>query len=372
MEIGILTSSRADFGFYKPLIRALEKETKINVELIVFGTHLSKEHGYTVSEIKESGFTIHQEIATPILGNKPEDIVKIIGEVHIQFADFWKDSKFDLIICLGDRYEMFAAISATVPFNLTVAHISGGEQTLGAIDDIYRNTMTLIAKYHFTNTEKNAHRVEQIIGTNRNVYYTGSLAIDNIKETAILSQTDFLTKFKFDLSKEFVLFTFHPETVNYTNNKEYATILKDTLLAINKPILVTMPNADTMGNIIREKLIEANQSNDKVHIVESLGSVGYYTALTYAEYVLGNSSSGIVEAASFGKYVINLGERQAGREYGENIIHSKISKQEILNNINRLSSHKALGDRNIYGDGNSAAKMVNMLLKERETILRNY
>lgn len=368
MEIGILTSSRADFGFYKPLIRALESESDVNVGLIAFGTHLSDGHGYTIKEIRESGFRIFKEIHTHMHGNAPEDIVKVIGDVHVQFADFWRKNRFDLIICLGDRYEMFAAVSATVPFNLPVVHISGGEQTLGAIDDIYRNTLTLIAKYHFTNTQKNAIRVKEIIGADLNVHHTGSLAVDNIKETKILSRELFLSKFEFDISQNFILFTFHPETINFEKNVIHASVLKEVLLEIELPILVTMPNADTMGETIREVLLEVNEISDRIHVVESLGSAGYYTALSHSCLVLGNSSSGIVEAASFAKYVINLGERQSGRECGTNIVHCSVDKKEILEKINAVSLLPELSNYNIYGDGCSAQKIVKVLMADREKI----
>ncbi|MES2837165.1 MAG: UDP-N-acetylglucosamine 2-epimerase [Bacteroidota bacterium] len=363
MEIAILTSSRADFGFYKPLINELAKHKKINVKLIAFGTHLSRKHGYTISYIKEQGYKVFKEVDTIINGDTPEIISQTIAKVHQKFASVWSQNKFDLIICLGDRYEMFAAVSAAVPFNIPVAHISGGEETLGAIDNIYRHSLSLMAKYHFTNTKKNAVRVAEIIGTNKNIFFTGSLAIDNIKLTKLLSKVEFKTKFNFDISEPFILFTFHPETIDFKKNEAYAKTIKNVLVKIKQNVLVTMPNADTAGSEIRKQIVSAAQINKNIKTVESLGSEGYYTALKNCLFVMGNSSSGIVEAASFSKYVVNLGDRQKGRERGDNIIDIKIDEKKIIDTINKVSALSKLSKKNIYGDGNTAKRIVSIITK---------
>lgn len=363
MEVAILTSSRADFGFYKPLLNLIKKQKSIKAHLVVFGTHLSKKHGYTITDIENSGHKVFAKINVVPSGDGPAEVVKTIGKAHLKFADFWNLSKFDLIICLGDRYEMFGAVSASVPFNIPIVHISGGEETLGAIDNVYRHSLTLMSKYHFTNTKKNANRVKEIKGSSKNVFHTGSMAIDNINATKLFTIEEFYKTFNFNLNKPFVLFTFHPETVNYKKNIDYADILKSTLLDLNLNVLVTMPNADTMGDVIRKKLHEAANENKNICLVESLGSKGYYTALKHCNLVLGNSSSGIVEAASFGKHVLNIGNRQLGREYGINVIHCKINKKDILKNIMLISKLPKLNSKNIYGDGRASEKIFEILKK---------
>lgn len=368
MEIVILTSSRADFGFYKPLLNLLKNEKSIHSNLVVFGTHLSKKYGYTVNDIKNSGYKIFSEIDVVSSGDSPEEIVKTIGNTYLKFANFWKNNKFDLILCLGDRYEMFAAVSASVPFNMPVVHISGGEETLGAIDNIYRHSLTLIAKYHFTNTKKNAERVKQITGSSKNIYYTGSMAIDNINGTELYDAIGFKKAFNFDISKPFILFTFHPETLNYKENIRYASIIKEILVSLNINILVTMPNADTMGDVVREQLHVAANENKKIVLVESLGSKGYYTALKNCDLVLGNSSSGIVEAASFAKYVVNIGNRQLGREFGDNVIHCEINKKKVIKSINSIKDLPKLSHKNIYGNGKASIKILDKLKKIEETL----
>lgn len=363
MDIAVLTSSRADFGFYKTLIDELKKFKKHRVKLIVFGTHLSHKHGYTVSYIKEQGYSIYKEIQTVINGDSPKIITHTIAKTTKKFADFWNNNRFDLIICLGDRYEMFAAVSASVPFNIPIAHISGGEETLGAIDNIYRHSLSLMAKYHFTNTKKNAQRVKALIGSDKNIYFTGSLAIDNIKTTQLLTKKQFKNRFKIDISQPFILLTFHPETVDYKKNSAYAKILGKILLKSKVNILVTMPNADTASSEIRKVIIEVAQKNNNIKTVESLGSEGYYTALKYCLFVMGNSSSGIVEAASFSKYVLNIGDRQKGREKGDNVIDVKIIEKEIISAMNKIHTLPKLNTKNIYGNGTAAKKIVEVVNK---------
>jgi len=363
MEIAVLTSSRADFGFYRPLLTALKKKHGIHASLVVFGTHLSKEHGYTYSEILNSGHKVYTTLDTQPKGDSPKAIVQTIGLVHAVFADFWENNKFDLILCLGDRYEMFAAVSAAVPFNIPVAHISGGEETVGAIDNFYRHALTHVATYHFTNTKKNALRVQQLKGSSKNIYFTGSLAVDNINATKLISVKKFKQQFHFDLSNPFILFTFHPETANYRTNTENALATKKLLLQLKINVLVTMPNADTMGNAIREKLSEAANENKNITLAESLGSAGYYSALKHCDLVMGNSSSGIVEAASFNKYVINIGNRQSGRERGNNILDVKMNVGHIHKLISKVMSLPKRKMKNIYGDGKAAERISEIINK---------
>jgi GDP/UDP-N,N'-diacetylbacillosamine 2-epimerase (hydrolysing) len=361
MEIAVLTSSRADFGFYKPLLNLLNKKKDIHANLVVFGTHLSKAHGYTIANIIDEGYSVFKEINIIPKGDSPADIVKTIGNAHLKFANFWSSNHFDLILCLGDRYEMFAAISASIPFNVPIAHISGGEETLGAIDNVYRHSLSIMAKFHFTNTQKNAERVKQITGSKKNIYYTGSLAIDNINNTTLYNSNEFKELYNFELDKPFILFTFHPETVDYEMNKYYAQVIENLLIEIKYNVLVTMPNADTMGGVIREALHRATDKNKNIYIYESLGSKGYYTALKNSILILGNSSSGIVEAASFSKYAINLGNRQLGREVGENVVHCNIDKDEIFIAIEEVQKSPKIDNNNIYGDGNASIKIYEML-----------
>lgn len=362
MNVIVLTSSRADYGIYLPLLKKLKTDNFFNLEIVAFGTHLSKKYGNTVNQIYKDGFDVTYKIETLLDGDSPKIIAKSMAVTVDRFAELWTKEKetIDLIFCLGDRYEMFAAISSSVPFNIPIAHIHGGETTLGAIDNVFRHSITSMSKIHFTSTENHAKRVEQIIGTKIGVFNVGALSLDNLNDIKILSVQEFKEKFAIELQHP-ILVTFHPETVTFEKNEEYVNELISSLNSLDKQIIITMPNADTMGNVIRKKLLDFSKGKSNVFTVESLGTEGYFSCLHHCSLVLGNSSSGIIEAASFGKYVLNLGNRQSGRNAGENVIHCEIEKNKIIETIKLIGSLPGLDKKNIYGDGKTADKIIQIL-----------
>lgn len=364
MKIIVLTSSRADYGIYLPLLKKIVRDKFFDLGIVVFGTHLSKEHGYTIDAIKKDGFIPAYEFITLPKGDSAPDIAESIGATSIQFSSLWNSIKdtTDIIFCLGDRYEMFAAVIATIPYNLTVAHIHGGEATLGANDNIYRHCITHISKYHFASTENHANRVIELKGSTENVYNVGSLSLENLKEIKLLSKDEFLKMFGIPIDHP-VLVTFHPETVGYEKNEIYVKELIKALEKIDKQIIITMPNADTMGNVIRTELSSFANQKQNVFTIESLGTQGYFSCLNLCDYVLGNSSSGIIEAASFGKYVINIGDRQKGRDSGANVLHSDIEAWRILECCQKIKTLPLLDKKNIYEGGDVANKIINVLKK---------
>ncbi len=366
MRIGVLTSSRADFGIYLPLLKKLKDIKEFVVEIIAFGTHLSTFHGYTIDQIEGEGFAVNHKIESLLLTDTPCSVATSMGLTSIKFADFWKENvnKFDLVFCLGDRYEMFSAVIAGIPFQIAFAHLHGGETTLGAIDNIFRHGITLASKYHFVSTLDYADKVEQLVDDKKHIYYVGALGLDNVLDLKLLSIEQFQEKWAIDLSKKTILCTFHPETVNYSKNEQYAQELISAISNLNNyQVLITMPNADTAGNIIRKKLIESFSSSDRVFLIENLGSVGYFTAMKYCAFLVGNTSSGIIEAASFGRYVINLGDRQKGRISGDNVIHTQINTKNILDAVQLIETSETLSNKNIYFN-NGAAKQIIDILKQ--------
>ncbi len=362
MNIIVLTSSRSDYGIYLPLLKKLKADPFFNLKIVAFGTHLSKKHGNTIDQILKDGFNVDYKIETLLDGDSPEIIAKSIAVTIDKFSSVWASEKpkLDLIICLGDRYEMFAAVTASVPFNISVAHLHGGETTLGAIDNVFRHSITSMSKLHFTSTENHADRVAQIIGSKNNVYNVGALSLDNLKDIKVLSVQQFKEKFNIELNAP-VLVTFHPETVAFEKNEEYVNELIAALDALPQQIIITMPNADTMSNLIRNKLLEFVKQKSNVISVESLGTEGYFSCLHHCSFVLGNSSSGIIEASSFGKYVLNLGSRQSGRDAGKNVIHCEIEKNKILDAVKLIQTLPKLNSTNIYGDGHTADKIISIL-----------
>jgi GDP/UDP-N,N'-diacetylbacillosamine 2-epimerase (hydrolysing) len=361
-KIGILSSSRADYGIYIPLIVELSKNSNIQLDLIAFGTHLSKFHGYTINNIDRTLFNTVHEIENIIANDSTNSISTSFSLTSLKFSDFWKNSIFDLIFCLGDRYEMAAAVLSAVPYQIKFAHIHGGEETIGAIDNIYRHCITLSSNIHFVSTKKNKQRVIELLKNDTNIVNVGSLSLDNINYIKLLSITEFQEKWGIDLNTKSILITIHPETVNHNANYIYAQEIYDTLLTLSNDyqLIITMPNADTSGFIYREKFKELKTNSENVFLIENFGIQSYFTCMKYSNLLFGNSSSGIIEAASFEKYVINIGDRQKGREASKNIINVPFEKNRILTEIKKYICEK-YEDENVYYNGGAVKKIIQFI-----------
>ena len=261
LNIGVLTSSRADYGIYLPLLKKIQADNFFALEIIAFGTHLSKFHGYTLSEIMEGNYPKVHTISALLSNDTENAISPAYALTALKFSDFWEQNNFDIVLCLGDRFEMSAAVQAGIPFNIKFAHIHGGETTLGAIDNIYRHQISLAASLHFTAGKEFSQRIEKLIGTSRNIFTVGSLSLDDLLNFPLLSEKNFREKFK--IENEFVLITFHPETVSSKENIHHANAIKKGLGELGKHIhlVVTLPNADTSGTIFREALQELKVNN---------------------------------------------------------------------------------------------------------------
>lgn len=362
MKVGVLTSSRADYSIYLPLLKALARDPFFELKIIAFGTHLSKQHGRTVDNIRNDGFEVAAEIDTMPAGDTPAAIADAMGKTTSAFAAYWDKESFDLVFCLGDRYEMFAACAASVPFGRALAHIHGGERTEGAIDEAFRHSITHMAKYHFTAAEAYSERVIALRDSEDGVYNVGSLSMDNLSSLNLMSVEEFKTRFNIDLSVPSILITFHPETVSFQKNADFTDALIEALKTINGyQYVITMPNADTMGNLVREKINEFIKTTAHAFGVESFGTLGYLSAMKHCSFMLGNTSSGFIEASWFPKYVINLGERQRGRIVTPNIANCSIEKQAIVKAVDNFKSFKMLASVDIYGHGDTAEQIVKIL-----------
>lgn len=330
---------------------------------LAFGTHLSPRFGKTLNNILDDGFPVSYKIETLSEFDTPNGISHSMGKTIEKFSDIWSSEQFDLVIALGDRYEMFAAVASTVPFNIPVAHLHGGETTLGAIDNALRHSITCMAKYHFVSTQEYYNRVSEITGNAENIYNVGALSIDALKDTNFLSTEEFHSKYGIDILKPTILITFHPETIEFEENKNYVEELISALRELNNyQQIITMPNADTMGIVIRTKLLEYAQDKPNVFCVESFGSLGYLSCMKYCIFMLGNTSSGFVEAAFFCKPVVNIGKRQKGRIETPNIITVPILKQDILNGVSLALALKInISNCQIYGNGKAAEQILQIL-----------
>ncbi len=363
MKIGILTSTRADFGIYLPLLKELANDRFFEIEIIAFGTHVSEKHGYTIQEIINSGFKVKYKLKTIPQGDTARDIAKAMALTVDKFSDFWANNNLDLVFALGDRYEMFAAVSAATPFNIKIAHLHAGETTLGAIDNAYRHSISLMSEYLFVSTDEYKKRAIEINQEPDKIFNVGALSIDNLKKVELFSKKEFYEKFGIDIRRPTILSTFHPETVALEKNEIYIKELIKSFDELKKQhqIVITMPNADTMGLMIRHELEQFAKGKENIILIESFGMKGYLTCMKYSSFLLGNTSSGFVEAAYFPKWVINLGDRQKGRILTNNIISVPVEKNRILKAVKDIENSALPKNCNIYGGGNSAKHIVEII-----------
>lgn len=364
MKVGVLTSSRAEFGIYLPLLLKISKDNYFQLEIIAFGTHLSKFHGFTLDEIKSYQFNTIHTLTTTIANDDSNSIATSYALTCQKFADFWNTHNYDLVFCLGDRYEMNAAVQSGIPFGIKFAHIHGGETTLGAIDNIYRHQITLASSVHFTSTEQFKQKIATLIDTDKFIYNVGALSLDEINNTPIISEIIFREKYK--IKNPYILVTFHPETVSFDKNNYFAEQMYFALklLASKIDIVITMPNSDTLGSIYRQFILKLKEEHpENIFAIENFGKTNYFAAMNYASLLLGNTSSGIIEAASFKKYVVNVGDRQKGRLKSKNTFDVDFNCESINNLCLSILKKGNYIDENIYYRSNVADNIIMTLKK---------
>ena len=365
MNIGVLTSSRADYGIYLPLLEKLKKDSFFSLEIIAFGTHLSRKHGFTLSDIMKDEYNIIHEITSLSEDDSEKGIAISYANTILSFSDFWSDQKFDLVFCLGDRFEMSAAVQASIPFGVKLAHLHGGEMTLGAIDNIYRHQITLASKYHFVASDKFAKKVSEITGELKGIYNVGSLSLDGVKKIVLPDWGDVRKLFNIP-KKEFILITFHPETINPEQNKFHIEIIFESLIELCEKyhLVITLANADTMGSLFREssRLLKSKKPMN-ITLIENFGKYNYFSAMKASKILLGNTSSAILEAASFGKYAINVGNRQLGRLRSNNVFDIPYDKARIINGVNDIIKKGVYDGLNKYYKNNPSLKIIKIIKK---------
>ncbi len=365
MKVWVLTSSRADYGIYYPLLRRIQSDSYFSLKIIAFGTHCSDKYGHTIDQIIADGFDVYRAFKCSLKGDSKQDIAESMAITTSQFATLWNEFDGDLAFALGDRFEMFAAVVASVPFMIPIAHIHGGETTLGAIDNIFRHSITLISSVHFTANDVFSERVIELTQDGKKVFNVGSLSLENIHELQLFSVEEFYSKYKIDLVKPTILMTFHPETLQVEKNKFYIKEIIEVLNLLIKDyqIVITLPNADTENLSVRESFESFGTRNENVYLIESFGSKGYFSCMKYCSFVLGNSSSGIIESASLKKFNINLGDRQKGRLSSANTIHCQIDRNEILDAVKHVENIGEYLGYNIYYKTEPSKAIVEILKK---------
>jgi UDP-hydrolysing UDP-N-acetyl-D-glucosamine 2-epimerase len=364
--IGVVTTGRADYGIYYPLLLKIQADPDLLLHLIVSGMHLSPVFGMTIDSIKEDGFDIGDKVELLLSSDSPEGISKSAGLGVIGYSQVYAKTHIDLLVLLGDRFEMHAAALAALPFKIPIAHIHGGEITRGAFDDSLRHSITKLSHLHFVSTEEYARRVIQMGENPWRVTLSGAPSLENLGIMNFLDREALSVQFGLTVIKDpFLLVTYHPVTLEYEDTDRQIEQLLAAIEQSGYPCVFTMPNADTHGSVIRREIKKYADTHISSQAVENLGTKGYFSLMKIAEAMVGNSSSGMVEAASFELPVVNVGNRQSGRVSGENIIHVGCDRDKILDGI-----HKALspefragieGMVNPYGSGKASEKILQVL-----------
>jgi GDP/UDP-N,N'-diacetylbacillosamine 2-epimerase (hydrolysing) len=366
-KICVVTGSRAEYGLLFWLMKKIEQQAGLKLQIIVTGMHLSPEFGLTYRDIENDGFVVTRKVEMLLSSDTPVGITKSIGVGVSGMADAFEELNPDLIILLGDRFELLAAATAALIRKLPIAHLHGGETTEGAFDEAIRHSITKMSHLHFTATEHYRRRVIQLGEHPRTVFNVGGLGIDNINNLNLLSRPKLEEKIGLKLAKKNLLVTFHPSTLE---SDDPSRQFKSTLEALEKyreaNILFTKTNADTNGRIINQMIdefVEVNRERSVAHT--SLGQLSYLSALKHVDGVVGNSSSGLIEAPSLLTGTINIGNRQKGRTKAITVIDCLPHCEEILKALDKLYS-QSFQDKlavvvNPYGVGGAALKIVKVL-----------
>ena len=340
-KICFFTGTRAEYGIMSRLMRMVKNSQNIEIQIVATTMHLSPEFGLTYKEIESDGFTINKKVEMLLSSDSANGTLKSMGLAVIGFADALEDLKPDLAVILGDRYEMLAAAQSCLIYKIPVAHLYGGEITEGAYDDSIRHAITKLSCLHFTSTEEYRKRIIQMGESPERVFYVGSLGVDNIRTESTMSLAELERSLDFNLGGKFLLITFHPVTMEHSTAATQCDALLKSLEEVNADyqLLFTLPNSDTEGRVIASKVKEYVLAHpDRSLAVDSLGKTRYYTALKYASAVVGNSSSGLIEAPSFGMPTLNIGDRQKGRAHGESVVDVAATYQDIKAGLQKVLS----------------------------------
>jgi len=348
----------------------MQSEAEIDHRLIVTGAHLAAEYGHTIEEIEQAGYKIFSRIESSSGDDTPAGIARNMSNGVRLFADLFDDWKPDLLVVFGDRHDMFPAVLAALPFQIPVAHISGGEVTEGAIDDALRHSMTKLSHLHFVSTDIYRDRVLQMGEEAGRIVVSGSLGIDALAGTELASPKELETAVGFDTAEPFALVTFHPVTLEAAQSERYIRNLLRSMEVLSSDrginAVFTAPNPDTSSDIVLSRVRRFCSENNSAHFVMNAGSRIYFSLMDTAEVMIGNSSSGIIEAPSFGLPVVNIGTRQAGRIRAANVIDCGYEVEEISTAIDQAVSpefrSRLAGMKSPFGNGRAAERIVERIL----------
>ena len=378
-RIAAITVGRSDYGILRPLLVKLRDSSDCELQIIAGGMHFQKRQGNSLDEIINDGFSVAAQVVAPVSSDDSGGMSVAFSQGVLGMSAAYERLQPDLVVLLGDRFEMFAAATAAVFARKPLAHLHGGELTLGAVDDVMRHSMTKMSHLHFASTTCHAARIVQMGEEPWRVHVAGALALDNLKNLQLLSALELQQQLGFEFEDKPLVVTYHPPTLENINLEVFVDGFFESLVATNQTIIITAPNADPGGEFLHRKYLELASDNPKIHFFENLGTLKYFSLMSCSAAMIGNSSSGMIEAASFGLPVVNIGTRQKGRLEPPNVINSGNSKSEIGMAINEALSEpfrKSLQKLvNPYGVGNAAECIAEVLLHtniDERLILKKY
>ena len=369
----VVTGSRAEYGLLYPILKEIKNCQELSLQLVATTMHLSNEFGSTYRQIEKDGFKIDEKIDSLSQLDLNTSMAKSSGMTTTLLADCFERLNPDIVLLLGDRFETHAAATTALLMNIPIAHIHGGEVTQGAVDEQLRHAITKMSYLHFCSTEVYQQRVMQMGEDPSKVFNVGAPGVDNIVSIDLLTRDDLSKQLGWNLPQKFALFTYHPTTLADSDLKRDLDSIFDTLLKSDIGVLFTYANADFGGKIINNRIEDFCKLNiNKYKVVKSLGQLRYLSTMKHANLLIGNTSSGIIEAASFYKPVVNIGSRQSGRIKGVNIIDCEI--KELYKSIRVALSNdfitKCQKQQNIYGNGNASKKIVKELINQPLSIVK--
>jgi GDP/UDP-N,N'-diacetylbacillosamine 2-epimerase (hydrolysing) len=365
-KICVVTGTRAEYGLLRWVMQGISETPDSELQLIVTGMHLSAEFGLTYQAIEADGFRIDRKVDMLLSSNSAVGIAKSVGVGMIGFADALRDLQPDVLLVLGDRFEIIPAVICALVAAIPVAHLHGGELTEGAFDESIRHAITKMSHLHFVAAEEYRRRVIQLGEQPNRVFLVGGTGIDNIKRLELLSRDQVQQTLGITFRKRNLLITFHPVTLDASGSGEQ---MQELLAAVadlpDTTLILTMPNADTGSRVIKDMVQDFVRVHSNAYAFDSLGQLRYLSCLKHVDAVVGNSSSGLTEAPSFKKGTINIGDRQKGRLQAQTVINCQPTRASISSAINTLYSddfQRRLTDaRNPYGDGGASERIVNVL-----------
>jgi len=365
-KICVITGTRAEYGLLRWVMQGIKDDQELELQIIVTGMHLSPEFGLTYRAIEQDGFAIDRKVEMLTSSETSVGIAKSMGLGLIGFADALSELQPDLIVVLGDRFEIFSAVAAALVARIPVAHLHGGEATEGLIDEAFRHSITKMSHLHFVAAEEYRQRVIQLGEQPEHVFLVGGLGLDSIKRLSLLDRAELEASLGFSLGQKSLLITFHPVTLETATAEAQMTELLAALVELaDTQLIFTLPNADTDGRALIMMVEQFVAEHPNAHVYASLGQLRYLSCVSHVDGVVGNSSSGLAEVPSFRKGTINIGDRQRGRLRATSVINCQPTRKNIAAALEKLYSSDfqlSLSQvQNPYGEGGASEKIVSIL-----------